>query len=1094
MKLNNILMAMLLNLTFVLLSITNMQAQQSKQQLQKPAEETFFSIQKNFNDYWEPYNVDNNGYYVENGIQKKAQGWKQFRRWEWYWDNRVDPLTGRFPDKSASDYFIERSYRNGSRASTGNWTSMGPTSTTGGYSGLGRLNCVAFRSGDNNTIYTGSPSGGLWKTTDGGSNWTALTDQNAVIGLSDAIVIAGTTTASDTIYIASGDRDVGSMWALGGGQSNDNNSIGILKSIDGGSTWSTTGLTFTASQKRTINRMLVVPNNNDILYAATSVGLYKTSDAGITWTQLVSTEFVDIKLKPGDAQTIYGSTRTGKIYRSTNGGSSFSTVFSISNGRRIDLAVSTDEPTRVYAIVVNSSGGLYGIYKSTNSGSSFTVAYNGPNLLAWNCTGGDSGGQGSYDLAIAADPNNAEIVFIGGVNTWKSEDGGSTWSITNHWTGSCGVTEVHADQHFLSFQNGTSVLFECNDGGIYKTTDNGSNWSHIGNGLVISQLYRLGVAQTVSNDVIIGLQDNGTKAMLSGTWNDVIGGDGMECMIDYTNEDIQYGEYYYGNLIRTTNHWASSSSIKSGLLGNAWWVMPFVIDPNVNTTIYAGMQDVFKSTNQGSSWTKISTWSGYTLRSLAVAPSNSSYIYASTPTILYRTSNGGNSWTNITGSLPVGSSYITYISVKDDDPNTLWVSMGQYNSYGVYETTNGGTTWTNISVGLPNIPVMCVIQNKQNTTQTELYAGTDVGIYVKIDGSNWALFSDGLPNVVVNELEIYYNSGTPGLSRIRAATSGRGLWESELYSLPNQPPLADFSANTTSPGLNETVTFTDVSTNLPTSWLWSFTPSTVSFVGGTSASSQNPQVQFNVGDDYTVQLTSTNAYGNDIETKVDYINVSTLLTYCTASGGGDHYISGVHLETINNLGTASGAYTNYTSFSTDLTVNQSYDISLTYGKAFSANDLGIFIDWNQDGDFDDTDENVVCTVGFSYLNETYSFIVPATAMLGSTTMRIRLKYHYEDCGSPCGTTTFGEVEDYKIVVQAGTNTWLGNNNNWNDSSNWSDGHVPSLSYNVVIPTTPEGGNTPFVQTGETVRCKTLHIKPGVHVSVDVGGTLIVGDN
>ncbi len=1077
---------------FVFLSAVSTQAQQAKRGARKlTTEDTFFSIQKNFNDYWKPFNVSNDGYYLENGIRKKAPGWKQFRRWEWFWDNRIDPTTGRFPNKSAADFYKGRSYNKGDRSATGNWTSMGPSSTTGGYAGLGRLNCVAFRFGDNNTIYTGSPSGGLWKTTDGGSNWTVLTDQNAVLGVSDAIVISGTTTALDTVYIATGDRDGGSMWSLGGGQNNDNNSIGVLKSVDGGYTWSATGLTYTASQRRTINRMLVNPNDNNILYAATSVGLYKTSDAGVTWTQLVSTVFIDIKYKPGDVQLIYGSTRNGEIHRSTNGGTSFSTVFDNSSGYRVDLAVSADEPTRVYAIVVNSSGGLYGIYKSTNSGSSFAVAYNGPNLLAWDCTGGDSGGQGGYDLAIAADPNNADIVFIGGVNTWKSTDGGSTWNVSNHWTGSCGVSAVHADQHFLAFQNGTSVLFECNDGGLYKTTNSGSSWSHIGNGLVISQIYRLGVAQTVSDDVIIGLQDNGTKALLSGTWDDVIGGDGMECIIDYTNENIQYGELYYGDLKRTTNHWSSYSTITSGLTGTAWWVMPFVIDPNVNTTLYAGKQDVFKSTSQGSSWTKISSWNGSTLRSMAVAPSNSNYIYTATQTILYRTTDGGSSWTNITGTLPTGSSYITYVSVKDDDPNTVWVSMGQYNSYGVFQTTDGGASWTNISTGMPGIPVMCVTQNKLNTSQIELYAGTDVGVYVKVGSSNWSLFSTNLPNVVVNELEIYYNTGTPSLSRIRAATSGRGLWESDLYTPPNQPPTADFFANITNPGLSQTVVLTDASTNVPATWLWSFTPSTVSFVGGTNASSQNPQLQFNVVDDYTVQLTSTNAYGNDVENKIDYITVSTLQTYCEASGGGtDEHITGVQFGTINNMGTGNDFYHDYTSFSTDLTINQLYSITITNGNVWSLDDLGVWIDWNHDGDFTDTGENVVCTTDDG-ANGTYSITVPHTALLGATSMRIRIKYNGSNCGSPCGTTTWGEVEDYQIVVTPATNTWIGNNSNWHDANNWTEGYIPTTSYNANIPIVPPGGNLPVIQSGNTAICKELIISENTQIRVE--GILIVGD-
>lgn len=523
----------------------------------------------------------------------------------------------------------------------------------------------------------------------------------------------------------------------------------------------------------------------------------------------------------------------------------------------------------VYALIASSNSGLFGIYKSTNSGTSFTSVYNGNNLLGWNCTGNDNGGQGWYDLCIAADPNNASIVFLGGVNTWKSSDGGTTWNINNHWSSTCGgsATNVHADKHNLGFQNGSSTLFECNDGGLYSTTDGGSTWNHITNGMVISQMYRLGVAQTTSSDVIAGLQDNGTKAMLTSIWYDVIGGDGMECLIDYSNENTQYGSLYYGSIYRTTDHWNSSTNISSNITGNAAWVTPYVQDPNNSNTLFVGYEDVWKSTNQGNSWSKLSNWGGSTLRSLAVAPSNSSYIYTATTGTIYATSNAGSNWTNITGSLPTWASNITYISVKNDDPNTLWVSMGEFNNYGVYESTNGGSSWTDISAGLPLLPTNCVIQNRQNITQVELYAATDVGVYLKLDAANWVPFFDDMPNVVVTELDIYYDDVTPSNSLIRAATFGRGLWESDLYSITPPPPTADFDGTPTSGDAPLTVAFTDLSIDSVNTWLWEF---------GDNATStdQNPTHEYINPGDFSVTLTVTGPGGSDTLVKTDYIVVS----------------------------------------------------------------------------------------------------------------------------------------------------------------------------------------------------------------------------
>lgn len=933
---------------------------------------TFFDIQKAFNDYWEPFNV-RDGYYLDaSGEKVRAAGWKQFRRWEWYWENRINPETGEFPSTSAWEELVKFEKENpGSKSTSGNWTSLGPNTTSGGYAGLGRLNSAGFVTGDNNTIYVGSASGGIWKTSNGGSSWTPLGDNNAVLGVSDIIVVPGSNP--HIIYIATGDRDGGSMWSLSGGQNNDNNSVGVLKSTDGGTTWNTTGLSFTPSQQRTTNRLLIDPGDINVLYAATSVGLYKTTNGGTDWTLLTGTHFIDLEFNPSSSAIIYGSTWNGDIYRSTNSGSSWTATLTTSY-YRTELAVSPNNSAVVYAVIANSSEALAGVYKSTDNGATFSQVFSGStiNLLNWDCSSTTVEGQGSYDLCIAADPNNVNNVFIGGINTWRSTNGGTAWTLSNHWTSTwgCGVSEVHADQHFLGYQNGTSVLFEGNDGGFYKTTDNGSNWTHLGSGLVTSQVYRMSSAQTVTNENICGLQDNGTKAYLSGSWSDEIGGDGFDCAIDYSDQNVLYGELYYGDIKRSTNHGASWTSITSGLSGSAYWCAPMLIDPTTHTTIYIGYQDVFRSTNQGTSWTKISTWAGSTLRSLAVSPSNSLYIYAATQSILYLTTNGGTSWSNITGTIPVGSGYITSICVKGNDPNTAWVSLGGYNANRVYQTTNGGTTWTDVSAGLPSIPVMSLIQNRQNTSQAELYAGTDVGVYLKVGTSNWIKFSNGLPNVVVTDFDIYYNA-TPANSRLRAGTYGRGLWQSDLYS--EGPPVADFAASTTTPGLGETVTFTDMSTNTPTSWSWNFDPASVTYTGGTNSSSQHPQVQFNAKGPYTVSLSATNSYGSDSETKTGYIQVGTpglwtgaISSTWTTAGNWDN----LTLPTADQSITIPSTALNFPVFSSDyiagttyrdltiigaaeMTVTGDFTIANGFNLSFTGSGLlHIGGDWSNSGTFD----------------------------------------------------------------------------------------------------------------------------------------------
>ena len=988
----------------------------------------FYSIEKSFNDKWSSYNIDRNGYYIdENGEEKRVPGYKQFKRWEWYWETRVDKTTGDFPRIRKSDVFMERANNgNPSRSTSGSWTSLGPSSSAGGYYGLGRLNCIGFRSGDNNTYYVGSPSGGLWKTTDDGASWTALTDDNPVLGVSDVVVLAGSTTSNDTLYIGTGDRDGGSLWSMGGGQTGDNNSIGVLKSVDGGATWNTTGLSFQASEGVLVNRLIVNPDNHNILYAATTNGLYKTTDGGNNWTQLSNTDFYDLEFKPGNPQTMYaGGNTSGRIYLSTDGGATWSEVLT-TNGYRVVVGVSPNQSTWAYAAIVDSYGSLTGFYKSETSGSSWFLPGDFVNLMGANCDGSGSY-QGWYDLALGVDPTNAAIVFVGGINTWKTSDGGVNWHLNNYWHGTCGgsAPEVHADKHCLKFQNETATLFECNDGGVYKTTDGGINWNNKGNGIVSGQIYRLAVSQTVQGDVIAGLQDNGTKSINSGTWEDVLGGDGMDCDIDYTDNNLQYGESQNGYLIKTTNHWTTSTDM--GFIDGRW-ISPFAIDPTTHTTLYFGAtrSDRFdprlhKSTDGGSTWSAIGD---YNFREFAVAPSNSDYIYGvdnkgflEDVAGVYKTDNGGSSWSDITGTLPVNSATPTYVAVKYDDPNTVWVTFGQYNNYSVYQTTDGGTSWMDISYGLPSVPVMCIVQNRQNTSETELYVGTDVGVYVKYGTAPWQLFSTGLPNVVVTELKIYYDDATPANSRIRAATYGRGVWESDLYTFTAAAPIADFIADDTVPIPNQTVSFNDFSSNQPTSWQWTITPSSYQYVDGTSATSQYPKVQFMALGYYTIQLTASNALGNDTKTRTSYINVGTYHNYCSASGGGSDYIESVETGDISNTNTSSDGYHDYKSLSTALYQGQAeIPITISNGLANSTYDVSVWIDFNRDGTFDELAEKIVCESNTSTSPDIYYFDVPVDADTGITVMRVRIKRLYSDCGSPCGTTTYGEVEDYSIQL------------------------------------------------------------------------------
>lgn len=827
----------------------------------RDARYTLPEYQAMFENYWQGKDIEL-GYYYENGKKKKAYGWKQFRRWEHFWESRVN-LDGSFPSKRqiAEANSAYRAHK--SRSSEGNWINLGPSSSNGGYAGVGRINQIAFHPTDPNTFWVTTPQGGLWTTENDGESWRPLTEEIDNL-TSSAIAIPSDYEISQTIYLGTGEMD---SWQY-------DNGIGLLKSTDGGQTWQTTGLTYDVTESVSVNRILIHPDDDTFLYAGTTKGIYISEDAGETWEMIYEESYIsDMEFDPSDPSVVFASNKQwGRIYKITGDGSDVRMVYNnYSNGsRRVELAVAPSSPNIIYAVVSDTDGGLKNILKSEDSGESYQAVFvseassSKPNLLTWAFDGADTGGQGDYDLALVVDPNDHNTVYCAGINNWRSTDGGVTWQIVNYWTGSggSGVQTVHADKHFMKY-NG-DILYECNDGGLYKSY-NGTDWDNISNGIRNSQIYKIGVSQTKKDDIIAGLQDNGTKSYVNGQWYDVIGGDGMDCMIDHKDENIQYGELYYGYLRRTRNHWNNRKSIQPEGSDGAW-VTPLAMHPVDPSTIYAGYQHVYKSTDQGDNWDIIfNKNSGSRFRTLAIAPSNPDIIYAGESQELWKTTDDGENWTEITAGLPSHS--ITGIAVDDDNPDRLWVTLGGYNNHGIYESTNGGINWKNISTGIPNIPVNTVVHNAQNDEITELYVGTDFGVYFRLGEGNWSLFINNMPKVVITNLEIYYDD-IPANSRLRAATYGRGLWETDLYSI-DAPPFADFVADKTEIKLGQTVNFTDMTTNAPYVWQWYFE-------GGTPETSTeiNPSVSYNVTGVYTVELRVSNGTGTDTLIKEDYIIVN----------------------------------------------------------------------------------------------------------------------------------------------------------------------------------------------------------------------------
>jgi hypothetical protein len=739
--------------------------------------------------------------YFANRDRGRGSGYKQYKRWEYKMQRNVNS-DGRIQNFSKLTHeaiaSLESSNSSMSRM-PGNWTAMGPFSYTNGNSGynggLGRVNVVAFHPTNANIIYIGVPAGGVWKTTDGGSTWSPMSDALASIGVSG---IAVDHANPNTVYILTGDGDGA-----------DTYSIGVMKSTDGGATWNPTGLSWGVTNFVRGYKLLMHPTNSNIMLAVTNAGIYRTTDGWATSSNVQGGSFRDIEFKPGSPSTVY-AVSTNTFYRSSDTGATWSvTGTGLPSGEnRIALAVTPANSNYVYYLAgpggSSGSGTFKGLYRSTDSGTTFSNRSTTPNILTHDVNGGGTGDQSWYDLAMAVDPTNANNTVTGGVNVWRSTNGGSSHTLSAYWYSPGASQYVHADIHDLTYNLLDNKLYCGSDGGISVSSDNGVTWTNIWNGLQIMQFYKISGVEADQNLIVTGTQDNGSNKYTGSTnIEHILGGDGMDNMIDYNNNNNLYYSFQNGGLQRSTNGGVTSTGIKpSGSTGA--WVTPYAMDATNPSIIYGGYSDVYRSTNMGTSWTNLgSDGRG----ALAVGINDGSRLYASNNNVIQTSANTGGSWTTVTGPWPGGLT-ITAIAVDPNNASRVWITLSGYTAgQKVYESTNAGASWTNISGSLPNVPALSIAyENTGGSPQDAMYIGMAVGVYYTSDVTPWTLYNTGLPNVPIYDLEINHTN-----AKLRAGTYGRGLWETPLFSVP-VCDIASVNATSTPPscpgGTDGTLTVT----------------------------------------------------------------------------------------------------------------------------------------------------------------------------------------------------------------------------------------------------------------------------------------------
>ena len=452
---------------------------------------------------------EGDNYFAQPGIQQEQlysdNEYIRFKRWEWYWRSRVNE-DGSFPDLIEQN----RTYQNlqleaAQRDLQSPWVNINQTYGDGGYNGMGRVTSIAFHPTNPEIYYVGAPIGGIWKTTDGGLTYNALGDSLPYVSVGNICI---NPINPDILYITVGDHN--GWWNYG---------LGVYKSTDAGVTWQPTGNTSYFTNNIAYLRMVINPANPEELFVAQTNGLYRTLDGGDTWDVVHSGSHIDVALKPGVNGEMYCATDdywgSSEVYASWDNGDTWTQITDFNQTANY-----------LYLTVTPGEQEYLGIKSSVDGNQDYYATYNGGTTVDYIDVMPDDG-------VLFTSPVNSSKVYCGFMVTHQSVNGGLDWEQLTDWYDTGERPEVHADNRFVAYHPLTNEIYFCNDGGIYKFNEESMEWTELTAGLIITQYYRIAVAQTDDLFMIGGTQDNGgRKRMSADTWGPTNGGDGMEVAID----------------------------------------------------------------------------------------------------------------------------------------------------------------------------------------------------------------------------------------------------------------------------------------------------------------------------------------------------------------------------------------------------------------------------------------------------------------------------------------------------------------------------------------------------------------------------------
>ncbi len=740
-----------------------------------------------------------------------------------------------FPGTSIDMTYLSEGFqsmkRNQSRSAIfpGTWEAIGPKNFGG------RTLALCFNPANPATMYAGSAAGGLWRTWSEGVGAQAWHQVETGFPLLGVAAIAINPFDTTEMFIGTGEvynyQSTGTGFAIR--TTRGTYGIGILKSSDGGATWSKS-LDWQYDELRGIQDIIFNPVNPSTLFAATTEGTYRTYNRGQTWTLVDSTKMAtDLLMLPGDTSVVFvaaGNSFSADpgIYRSINGGSNFTQITSglpsTWSGKGM-LAVCESSPQILYARIGEQISGL-GLFRSDDAGL---------NWYQINSTDYQMH-QGWYSHDVIVHPGDPDYILTSGIDVWQSFDGGLNLGQCTYWYNwdfsatTVGGPEgppdyVHADVHRMYFHpTNYDIIYAATDGGVFRSTDGGFSFEGCNGSYQTQQFYaNFSCSVTDSLFAIGGLQDNAT-AVYEGNpgWRRVIGGDGLSTSIDPNDDNIVYGSSQYLNIEQSTDHAQNfQNSIyvpTNGPQPRTNFAGPFIQCLSNPDIMYAGRDIVYKSIDGGQNWIGSNTpLDGNAVLVLEASDTDPNLVYAATapawiPQVgLFRTTNGGSTWINVISGIP--NRYIMDVAINPDNNNMVFVGVAGYGTPHLFRSVNGGNSWSAFGNGLPDLPVNTITIDPLN--DLIMYLGNDIGIYVSIDGGQtWQPFSDGLiDGTFVMDISISSSN-----RKLRLATHGKGVYERDMLPVTITGITAPVSATSISITPNPatdviTISITGIGTN-----------------------------------------------------------------------------------------------------------------------------------------------------------------------------------------------------------------------------------------------------------------------------------------